>query len=67
MGPMIARLVIGQLLNTNISFTDLNTLLPLAAADENNDYNLDDLDCADLMRRMEKKFDPARPTLASFL
>ena len=67
MGPMVARLVIGQLLNTIISFTDLNTLLPLAAADENNDYNLDDLDCADLMMRMEKKFDPARPTLASFL
>ena len=67
MGPMVARLVIGQLLNTIISFTDLNTLLPLAAADENNDYNLDDLDCADLMRRMENKFDPARPTLASFL
>ena len=66
MGPMVARLAIGQLLAQQISFSDLCQLLPPAKVDNNSDYTLDNLDCPQLLEKMKIKFDPSRPSLREY-
>ena len=67
MGPMIARLVISQLLSDQLSQEQLISLLAVHNHDSNNDYNIENMDMKNLLTEMKKKFNPKRPSLSKFM
>ena len=64
MGPMIARLCVKLLLNTNTN-KDANLISNMKIENEtiNVDYNVENIDLKTLLNDMQKRFDPSRPGL----
>ena len=64
MGPMIARLCVKLLLNTNTN-KDANLISNMKIENEtiNVDYNVENIDLKTLLGDMQKRFDPSRPGL----
>ena len=66
MGPMVARLAIGQLLSNRITAAELVSLLQIENEEENIDYNMNEVDIVKLLKDMEIKFDPKRSSLKNY-
>ena len=66
MGPMVARLAIGQLLSNRINAAELVSLLQIENEEENIDYNMNKIDIVKLLEDMEIKFDPKRSSLKNY-
>ena len=63
MGPMVARLVIRQLLGDQLG----ELLAPVPSCEVANcDYTTDSVDMETLLREMERKFSPSRPALEEY-
>lgn len=67
MGPMVARLAIGQCLANLVSASQLSGLLPPCKVVENQDYDVDSIDLSALLETMGRKFDPKRENLKEFM
>ena len=67
MGPMVARLAIGQCLASHVSASQLSGLLPPCKVAENQDYDVDSIDLGALLETMGRKFDPKRENLKEFM
>merc|ERR1712192_5823 len=64
MGPMVARLCIKLLLSQNMSEESLVKLLAIEDEPANDDYKTEwRVNLSELLRIMQRKFDPARPSL----
>ena len=63
MGPMVARLVIRQLLGDQLG--EQLALVPSCEV-ANCDYTTDNVDMETLLREMERKFSPSRPALEEY-
>ena len=66
MGPMVARLAIGQLLANKITVPELVSLLQVENEEKNTDYQIDNIDMVKLLKDMEIKFSPMRSTLSQY-
>ena len=66
MGPMVARLAIGQLLSNRITADELVSLLQIENEEENIDYNMSEIDLVKLLKDMEIKFESKRSSLKNY-
>ena len=66
MGPMVARLAIGQLVANKVTVPELISLLQVGNEEINTDYKIDNVDMVKLLKDMEIKFSPERSTLKDF-
>ena len=66
MGPMIARLCLKLLVSRNLSEEEIVQFISVDGEETNTDYNLDNIDMAQLLNTMESQFSPSRPGLSQF-
>ena len=66
MGPMIARLCLKLLIRKDLSEEELIKLISVEAEERNTDFNIDNIDLAQLLNTMESQFSPSRPGLTQF-
>ena len=66
MGPMIARLCLKLLIRKNLSEEEIAKFISVEAEETNSDYNIENIDMAQLLCTMERQFSPCRPGLTQF-